>query len=75
MMSGSAPQSSDTLPSRKDAALQAIRAPVEAELARVPMARWGTPEEIAPTFLFLASPAARFVTGEMWCVDGGYAAQ
>lgn len=47
----------------------------KAELARVPMARWGTPGDVAPTFLFLASPAARFVTGQMWCVDGGYSAQ
>jgi len=47
----------------------------KAELARVPMGRWGTPEDVAPTFLFLASPAARFVTGQMWCVDGGYSAQ
>ncbi len=46
----------------------------QAELSRVPMARWGTPEDVAPTFLFLASPAARFVTGQMWCVDGGYSA-
>ncbi len=47
----------------------------KAELARVPMGRWGTPADVAPTFLFLASPAARFVTGQMWCVDGGYSAQ
>lgn len=47
----------------------------QAELARVPMARWGTPDEVAPAFLFVASPAARFMTGEMICVDGGYAAQ
>lgn len=47
----------------------------KAEIGRVPMARWGTPEDVAPTFLFLASPAARFVTGQMWCVDGGYSAQ
>jgi 3-oxoacyl-[acyl-carrier protein] reductase len=46
----------------------------EAELARVPMARWGTPEDVAPTFLFVASPAARFMTGETICVDGGYSA-
>jgi len=43
-----------------------------AELARVPMARWGLPEEIAPAFLFLASPAARFMIGQTLCVDGGY---
>jgi len=42
------------------------------ELARVPMARWGTPEDVAPAFLFLASPAARFITGQTLPVDGGY---
>ena len=43
-----------------------------AELARVPMARWGVPEDVAPSFLFLASPAARFITGRTLCVDGGF---
>ena len=43
-----------------------------AELAKVPMGRWGVPEEIAPAFLFLASPAARFITGQTLCVDGGF---
>ena len=41
------------------------------EIERTPMKRWGTPEDIAPTYLFLASPAARFITGQTVCVDGG----
>lgn len=41
-------------------------------LARTPMARWGTPEEVAACAVFLASPAARFVTGAILAVDGGY---
>ena len=39
---------------------------------RTPMARWGTPEDIAPVTLFLASSAARFITGQTVLVDGGF---
>ncbi len=41
-------------------------------LARTPLARWGTPEDVTGPVLFLASPAARFVTGVILPVDGGY---
>ncbi|MBJ18340.1 MAG: SDR family oxidoreductase [bacterium] len=43
----------------------------EPETERTPMKRWGTPEDVAPLYLFLASPAARYITGQTICVDGG----
>ncbi len=46
----------------------------KAELAKCPMGRWGTPEDLAPALLFLASSAAGFVTGQTVCIDGGYSA-
>ena len=42
-------------------------------LARTPAARWGQPEEVAGTAVYLASRASDFVTGETIRVDGGYA--
>lgn len=41
-------------------------------LARTPLGRWGTPEDVAGPVLFLASDAARFMTGVVLPVDGGY---
>lgn len=41
-------------------------------LDRTPMKRWGTPADVAGPVLFLASEAARFVTGAVLPVDGGY---
>ncbi|MEK9764441.1 MAG: SDR family oxidoreductase [Deltaproteobacteria bacterium] len=44
----------------------------EAILSRTPLGRWGEPADVAGPVLFLASDAARFVTGVVLPVDGGY---
>ena len=42
-------------------------------IMRTPAGRWGQPEELVVTAVFLASKASDFVTGETIRVDGGYA--
>ena len=42
---------------------------------RIPLKRWGRPEELAPAALFLAAPASSFVNGVTLTVDGGMSAQ
>ena len=37
-----------------------------------PMRRYGTPEELGPSIVFLASDASSFMTGNVLVVDGGY---
>ena len=53
--------------------MKGIEALEKPQLERTPLGRWGTPEDVAPAVLFLASAAAGFVTGHTLCVDGGYA--
>jgi NAD(P)-dependent dehydrogenase (short-subunit alcohol dehydrogenase family) len=40
--------------------------------AKIPLRRQGSPQEVAGTVLFLASAAARYITGSAIVVDGGY---
>jgi NAD(P)-dependent dehydrogenase (short-subunit alcohol dehydrogenase family) len=46
----------------------------DALLKRTPLGRLGQPEDIAGALVFLASPAAAFITGHTLYVDGGYTA-
>ena len=45
---------------------------IEAFVKNVPMGRPGEPEEIGPLAVFLASPAASYITGAAYVIDGGY---
>lgn len=58
-----------------------LTAPLQADedfnrwvLSRTPFERWGEPEDIAGTAVFLASSASDFVTGQILYVDGGWVA-
>ena len=53
-------------------ALQEDPARSGAIVARTPLGRWAEPDDIAGAAVFLCSPAARFVTGTILPVDGGY---
>jgi NAD(P)-dependent dehydrogenase (short-subunit alcohol dehydrogenase family) len=55
------------------AANKAIPGVVEMVEAQTPLRRWSTPDDVADVVVFLASDAARFVTGETICADGGMA--
>jgi len=55
-----------TQPLRDDAQRSA------AILARTPLGRWARPADVAGAAVFLASPAAAFVTGVVLPIDGGY---
>lgn len=57
---------------------QALRADEQRStdiLARIPMDRWGTPEDVAGPAVFLASPASDYINGFTLAVDGGWLAR
>ncbi|MBR9762169.1 MAG: 2-dehydro-3-deoxy-D-gluconate 5-dehydrogenase KduD [Rhodobacteraceae bacterium] len=47
----------------------------KAILDRIPAGRWGAPQDIADTAVFLAAPASNYVHGETIAVDGGWLAR
>jgi len=44
----------------------------EIYMNRILLKRFGEPEDIAPSFVFLASDEASYITGQLIAVDGGY---
>ena len=47
----------------------------DAILARVPLRRFATMEEVAAAVCYLAGPHAEYITGQTWLLDGGLTAQ
>jgi 3-oxoacyl-[acyl-carrier protein] reductase len=61
---GLADQAAERKGTSRDEALEAAR-------GKIPLGRFGTPDEIAATIVFLCSERAANVTGATWSVDGG----
>jgi len=47
----------------------------QAFLAKLPIGRWGQPEELGPAIVYLCSEASAFMTGTSLTIDGGWTAQ
>ena len=61
--------------SNMTAAMLAIPELIQPHLQRTPLARLGEPADIAGPTLFLTSPAAAYITGQVLAVDGGFSVQ
>ena len=65
-----------SVPDRDDRAACSRSRPHNAQFSsRVPLGRWGQPEEIGKLALYLSSDEASFITGTDILVDGGWCAQ
>ena len=76
------PRASTSTPSRpgyietnNTEALRADSGAQQAILDRIPAGRWGEPDDIAGTAVFLASPRAKYIHGAVMPVDGGWLAR
>jgi NAD(P)-dependent dehydrogenase (short-subunit alcohol dehydrogenase family) len=58
-------------PSEMNAPMVAAPGRLEALISRIPMGRAGEPDDLTGVVAFLASDAARYVTGQILAVDGG----
>jgi 3-oxoacyl-[acyl-carrier protein] reductase len=54
---------------------QTVPEVIDPELARIPMSRLGTPDEIAATIAFLCTEQSSYTTGALFLVDGGSTSQ
>ncbi|MCB0750816.1 MAG: SDR family oxidoreductase, partial [Ignavibacteriae bacterium] len=54
------------------AALRADENRNKAILERIPQGKWGTPEDLMGTVVFLSSPASDYLNGGVILVDGGW---
>jgi 2,4-dienoyl-CoA reductase [(3E)-enoyl-CoA-producing], peroxisomal len=68
-----APSSADRITSEpsESETRDRVRAALEQRARQIPLARWGTPRDIANAVVFPSSPAASWITGAILVVDGG----